>query len=118
MNNKQLIVIVIAIIAAGCIVAGAIYFSNSNSEPTNMTIANNTTNITENESGEIDKTVESTSNKQNSQDDAVEWAHKNQIDGKSRYQSDRADESIRQTQNDPSHGGPGSGHCPACDPYA
>lgn len=44
MDNKQLIIIVVAIIVAGCIVAGAVLFASSNVETVNTTVANNTTN--------------------------------------------------------------------------
>lgn len=45
MDNKQLIIIVVAIIVAGCIVAGAVLFASSNVETMNTTVANNTTNV-------------------------------------------------------------------------
>lgn len=48
MNNRQLALIMIAIIAGCCIIAGAIILSNTGAEQTNATIANNTTNDTEN----------------------------------------------------------------------
>ena len=49
MSSKELILIVLAIIVAGCIIAGAILISSDTELPVNNTTAvNNTTNITEN----------------------------------------------------------------------
>ena len=55
MDNKQLIIIVVAIIVAGCIVAGAVLFASSNVETVNTTVANNTTNssLANNTTGEV-----------------------------------------------------------------
>lgn len=65
MDNKQLIIIVVAIIVAGCIVAGAVLFASSNVETVNTTVANNTTNssLANNTTSE----VASDSNSQSSQ---------------------------------------------------
>ena len=109
MDNKQFIILIVVVLICCCIVAGAIYFGLSNQKPpvnatANLTADNNTTNITE--------------DVQSSNQSAVDWAHENQVDGVNRYQSDRADESINKYAGQGSHGGPGSGHCPACDPYA
>ena len=57
MNNKQLIIIVIAIIIAGCIIAGAIAYTFKPLEQVNATVNitenNNTTNITESRSEDV-----------------------------------------------------------------
>ena len=44
MNNKQLVIILIAIIIAGSIIIGSIYFGLDNKEDKEITIVNNTTN--------------------------------------------------------------------------
>lgn len=67
MDNKQLIIIVVAIIVAGCIVAGAVLFASSNVETMNTTVANNTTNSSLANNTTSGVVSESSSNSQSSQ---------------------------------------------------
>lgn len=69
MDNKQLIIIVVAIIVAGCIVAGAVLFASSNVETVNTTVANNTTNssLANNTTSEVASDSNSQSSQSNSQ---------------------------------------------------
>lgn len=76
MSSKELILIVLAIIVAGCIIAGAIFLTaDTESVPVNNTTAvNNTTNITENKTvEEINDVKEDTPKKTSSNYDPVNY---------------------------------------------
>lgn len=70
MSSKELILIVLAIIVAGCIIAGAILISSDTESPVNNTTAvNNTTNITENTTVEDITPSETSSSSQSTYND-------------------------------------------------
>ncbi len=48
MNNKQLISLIITILAAACIVGGCIYYGLTNQDNDNVTVVNQTNNTTDN----------------------------------------------------------------------
>lgn len=75
MSSKELILIVLAIIVAGCIIAGAIFLTaDTESVPVNnITAVNNTTNITENITEEINNVKEDTPKKTSSNYDPVNY---------------------------------------------
>lgn len=73
MSSKELILIVLAIIVAGCIIAGAILISSDTELPVNNTTAvNNTTNITENTT-EINDNIKNTQKSSSSNYDPVNY---------------------------------------------
>ena len=79
MNNNQLIIIVIAILVAGGIVGGAIYFSFANqATQLNETIKNNTTNITANLTEDVQQ-------QSSSQEKSDPGAFYSEMDGKMHY---------------------------------
>lgn len=84
MNNKQLALIIISIIAGCCIIAGAVVYSNMAVEPENATIANNTTNVTENitkEVAEEESTPSQSSNSKSSSSSSEQPRYKVYDDG-------------------------------------
>ena len=74
MNNNQLVIIVIAILVAGGIIVGALYFSFAKqpteiaNTTTNITESNNTTNETVNQNDDVQKQSKSSSDESDSLD--------------------------------------------------
>lgn len=70
MNNKELILIILAILIGCSIIAGAIYYSSDNvasNESNNTTNSTNATNITQDEQNKSDTSKEDNYNYENSQ---------------------------------------------------